>query len=91
MAEDTIQVVIQGNVLGNPEFVDELIAMLKEEFTDRDVIIDRRKNAKPLTFSASEFRMDSIHETQWKALHQRDESVTKIAVDPFKDLGPRRL
>ena len=55
-----MQVVIQGNVIGNKEFIDQLIEDIRGAVNDRDVIIDNRP-------------------------------PTKIAIDPWRDIGPRNL
>lgn len=46
----TVQVVIQGNVIGNREFVDQLIEDIKEAVDDRDVVLisNTSRNAKDL-------------------------------------------
>lgn len=38
-SQDVVQVIIQGNVIGNREYTEQLIADIKEAVTDRDVIL----------------------------------------------------
>lgn len=46
----TVQVIIQGNVIGNREFIDQLIEDIKDAVDDRDVVIisPTSRNAKDL-------------------------------------------
>lgn len=66
---NTVQIVISGNVISSPEFIEALIAAIKDDLDDRDVITfrpdDKPKDPQP--------------------------KVTRIAIDPWRDLGPRNL
>lgn len=49
-SQNTVQVIVQGNVVGNQEFIDELIESIKEEVNDKDVILigPNSRNAQDL-------------------------------------------
>lgn len=38
-SQSTVQVIIQGNMVGNREFLEEMIDSIKEEINDRDVVL----------------------------------------------------